>query len=231
MKVEGTKFTELEKNLGTKISNVSLEEIKVSVSPKTMMKQYADATYNRLQMLNPARAEQSSLSAEKLYDYFDFVLYHRIKMVGGDSRDLRSVRALNVPTWVEFVLSCVGIVTKFDYGLKLVPVYGEDVPSLTFDEAYAISTSLKFFEKDGLTIVQNAFPTSPDGDEDTMSFCIIDDVVMGMTPNQSPLKSYVAAFLGQKLLESNNFTALYRARYDEVAYIATQMLLSEAVWK
>jgi len=229
--IMGAMFPELEKVLGTKVSTGALVDVQVYVDPQKVIKRYAEITAERLHRLNPERAKVTALSAEDLYEYYKFLLHSRVSYAGGAKLEYRRIRLLNVPTWMEFALNCVGVVVDRDYGIKFIPKWDESEKVITLDQAFVTSDKLKFFERDGLPIVNTALSKDPEGDLDTMSFCIVDNTVMGRKPDQHVVKSYVAAFLGHKIIDTIALGWLYRIRYDDVNLIAEALMSSEAVWK
>jgi len=228
--VTGKQYQELETQVGTKVSTGGLEDIVIGIDPELVIRQYAELTANRISYLNPERAETVGITKEMIFDYLLFLLDARVKVVNGEKVAVHQLKVLNVPSWIEFVLNQIGVVVKYEYGLRIKPKL---IPKVTvkYEDALAVSTKLKAFERDGLVLVNTALSRKIDGDEDTMSFAVVDHVTRGLGPNQHPLKSYVACFLGQKLIDEMAWKVLFRVSYDSISVVMQQLLNSEAIWR
>lgn len=231
MSTDGTlnsKFSKID--LGTKVSTAQLDTIEVTVDPNLMVKQYAEATVARMQELNPTKFNSLEISVDLIFKYFAFLILSRVQQITGSLSYFRELQKMWIPVWVQFAISCVGEVIIQDYGLRLIPVAPTDFKLISKEEALQVSDLLAKFERDGLSIIQDAFPRTRNGDQETMAFAIVDKYVFGMKPDLHPLKSYVAAFLGQKLVQSQALGALYRCRYDDVNYVASQLLRENVLY-
>ena len=218
------------KNLdfGTKPSTVSMETVEVTINPEIMIGDYAKAIINELNRRNPIRFKSTiidgkSLDEELLDYYIKGLLQIRIESLTGTSINWRKAKQLAIPVFIQFVLSQVGIVIDHARGLKFQPTLHIEYD---IDKLLSISNALEFFMDDGVTMLKDAFPRTPEGDFDVMSMVIVNDYVMGQKDDHHPLSSYVSAFLGLKLKEETAYRMLYRVRYDDVSFI-TEMLMHE----
>lgn len=227
-----SKFTTID--YGTRVSTTELQQVVVEVDPAIIIKEYAKATLLEMNRMNPVRFQSVAevVTEESLAEYFSYLVCQRVKYVQGDVQDWRKMRTLWVPAWIQFALACVGEVIVTDFGVKFTPSVAsasKDLKDYVFEDASVISDILRMFKVDGLSVLDDAFPKTKDGQKDTMSLALIGSYVKGMWPVSHPIYTYVAAFLGFKILESTGFSMLYRCRYDEVSFIASMLLRDERV--
>lgn len=208
-------------NYGTKPTTVAMTTIDVVIDPNIMIGDYASAYANELHRLNPVRAKELSLSKEELFDYFSALLAIRVSGINGTLRDWRTVNLLAIPAWIQHTIAQVGNVVDRDRGLRIVPKFDMKYELVTLLET---SEKLLSFQSDGLSLHQNAFPRGVEGNEEVMGMVILNDYVHSIKLDAHPASSYVAAFLGAKLAQEQQFSVLYRVRYDDVNFIATQLL-------
>lgn len=211
---------------GTRLSSEKDIDVKVKIDPSIMVKDFAQAYAKELIRLNPARAKSDPITATELYTYFQGILALRVQMVNNDCKDYRAAKRLAIPTWIQFTISKVGLVFDRLRGLCFKPEMKFD---FKMDELLAISLRLQAYEVDGLGLHMDAFPRDWSGDLNVMSMAIIGDYVNSITDTPTPVHSYVAAFLGQKLVEEKTFSMLYRVRYDEYSYILQQLIHDKTV--
>lgn len=210
-------------NFGTKPTSAQLEQIDVTINPSVMLGDFAKAYAAELHRRNPLRAEQANITETELSKYFAQIISLRVQYVYDQCRLWRQIKQLNIPSWMQYVLTLIGRVIDYDYGLKIMPYFSEEV-DLNF--LLDVSLRLEAFKSDGVTMHKDAFPRSKDGDREMMTMAIIGDYVQSMREISHPIYSYVNAFLGMKLQEEQAFKILYRVRYDDVDFIR-QMLTSE----
>lgn len=225
----GSKFQGLD--YGTRTSAVDTEEIRVVVQPEIILNGWAEAYARELARLNPIKygTKATHVSGNELTAYFNTLLYFRIRQINDERIDCwRQLKSMAIPSWVEYMLTCVGIVYIRDYGLKIVPEMGETKP-LSMSEMLEISEKLRMYENDGLVLHIDAMPRSREGDADVMSYTIAGQFIMGMKICQ-PLSSYMAAFLGLKIQE-DKFMNLYRVRYDDLEFIKDQITYDQSLRK
>lgn len=205
---------------GTKPSTVKQEVVKVNVNPK-MVEKYAEAYVREAARCNPVAFEDVALSIEELFNYFKFLLKCRIECLQPEGCRLwRQLKACWIPDFFQFSLSMIGLYIDEAHGLKFVPVYEEEIESIDY---LSISEKIRFFTNHGLSATKDAMPRNEMGDPDVMGFVIIDNFTYGRKDTANPITSYVAAFLGLKLVEETTFKMLYRVRYDDVDFICDML--------
>lgn len=128
------------------------------------------------------------------------------------------IKKFYVPCFIEYMLRMIGKVVLRNRGLTLIPEAQE--PRITTDEASKISEKVGMFIDD-LQIVQNALPTTIEGDVDVMSSVLLTGYVRSMHEVQHVSSTYVAAFANFRLKEEAAFRVLYRVQYDDIGYIAS----------
>lgn len=209
---------------GTKPTTSKYEEVIVNMNPEIMLKDFAQAYHNELYRRNPIKAREVNVTVEELESYFTGILTLRIKSCSGAIKEWREMKKLNIPTWIQFVISRVGIVLDAVRGLKFIP-------SIEFDynigEMLDTSVKLQQFIVDGVTMHKDAFPRSEEGDMNVMSMAIIDSYVQSISEIPHPISSYVSAFIGAKIEEEAAFKMLYRVRYDDVTFIKSMLMHEE----
>lgn len=221
-------------DFGTKVSTDKLEVVEVKIDPITMTSEYASATLLEMQRMNPVKMEslQTTLTVEALSTYFAELVNLRIAQVLGKKIDWRAMKQLHMPAWIQFTLESIGEVILVDQGLRFIPAENETWEPVDMKALYAMSDLLRGFERDGLSVVSNGFKPSRDGDPETMTLCILDGYVKGLASVQShPVHTYVAAFLGQKIVQEQAFRVLYRIRYDDVQFIAQSLLHESSLFR
>lgn len=214
-------------NFGTKPTSASFELISVEINPKMMLNDYAKAYVQEFHRRNPARAEAVGLTEEELYDYFVGLIAIRIESVNGGCKAWREAKQLLIPSWIEFTLSQIGEVVDVDRGLRFIPTLNHPVE---IDKLLTVSDKLRAFIPDGVSLHKDAFPRGTEGDPETMSMAIIGQYVYSQSKDAHPIASYVASFLGFKLMEEATFKMLYRVRYDDISFIKSMLLREESVF-
>lgn len=214
-------------NFGTKPTTSELETIAVEIDPKLMLHDYARAYAMEFYRRNPVRAEAVNITEEELAEYFTSLVALRVQCVQGKCKLWREAKALLIPAWVEFTLSQIGEVVDTDRGLRFIPTFEKDVD---IDAMLSTSNKLRSFIPDGVVLNKDALPRGIEGDYETMSMAIIGNYVNSQSKDSHPIASYVAAFLGFKLLEETSFKMLYRVRYDDVQFIKRSLLTEGAIF-
>lgn len=205
---------------GTVPTSVKTEIIEVQIDPKLMVKDFAEAYAKELYRRNPLRAKEVNLTSAELYSYFTGILKTRVDSVNEECKYWRQAKQLLVPTWVQFVISRIGLVRDTQRGLIIKPVLDVKVD---IKQLLDVSNRLELFLEDGVALHKQAFPTVPEGDVDTMSMSLINDYVYGQSKVPA-VNSYIAAFLGFTLKRNTNFEILYRVRYDDVDFIRDMLI-------
>lgn len=209
-------------NFGTKPGSVKFEEISVVIDPEFMFRDMAAKYVEETYFQQPLKAKEAQLTEEEMDQYLRGLLAIRVESIHGKCKVWREAKRLYIPTWIQFILSQLGTVVDYDYGLKMVPVYDGkyDINALI-----ATSNKLGAFQ-DCLSMHKDAFPRGPEGDRNTMSMVVLDGFVQSRSKDAHPIHAYVTAFLGMKLEEDTAFRMLFRVRYDDAEFIKT-MLLNE----
>lgn len=229
---------EFDLDFGTVISTSSLETVEVEMDPELIMRDYARIFTRNLQRVNhdkfgdigfnmrlPHKQSKSISAEEAMFHYFKGILKIRIESVHDNCPNWKRAKALYIPAWLQFTISRVGEFIDRKHGLKFSPVFGEE-----YDMSWLLEFSEKLasFTEDGVEMFKDAFPRDREGSADTMSLAVIDNYVKGQHQVAS-INSYIAAFLGFKLKSDNNLAMLYRVRYDDVDFIASQLLATREV--
>lgn len=220
--------TESYRNLdfGTKPSTAEIQEVVVTVSGD-MVADYAAAYIREAQRLNPLKFQQLELTIEEVENYLLALLAIRIESLQpGGSPNWRSAKQMTIPSFFQFVLAMIGIVTDHIYGLKFIPTFTHEYD---IKEMLEISSKIESLIVDGLPASKDAMPRTIEGDKDVMSFVILGSYVFGRTENLAPIASYVAAFLGFKLQEEATFKMLYRVNYEDVAFIRDSLMHERSI--
>jgi len=217
---------------GTRVSTVDITVVSVTIDPTVILNDYAKATVQEMQRMNPEKyaSIESRCDAISLQKYFTFLLFQRVQYVSGEIHDWRQIRTLYMPAWIQFAISCVGEVVVQEYGLKFIPTLSREdcgLSDYTLNDALSMSDILRSFKFDGLSVLDDGFPRSKDGEKDTMSLALMGTYMRGPWPVSHPIYTYVAAFLGLKIMESNGLSMIYRCRYDDISFLATMMLHDE----
>lgn len=200
----------------TRPTSVPMETIIVEISADNLLGDYALAFVEECARTQPLRAQQVGLTVQEVRDYSTFLLHARVESAVGHLPQFSRYKMLYIPAFIQYCLSNVGVVVKYDVGLKMVPALSEKV-TMTIEEALVISDRIAAF-KDTLVIVNDAMPRTRDGNPEVMSAALIAGFVRAQE-KISPVSSYVSAFLGFKLREENIFQLLYRIQYDDVKMI------------
>ena len=114
-----------------------------------------------------------------------------------------------------------------DRGLRFIPTLKHPVE---IDKLLTVSDKLRAFIPDGVSLHKDAFPRGTEGDPETMSMAIVGQYVYSQSKDAHPIASYVASFLGFKLMEEATFKMLYRVRYDDITFIKSMLLREESVF-
>lgn len=224
-KNQGAEFSNI--NFGTTPTTSEFDIIHVTIDPDVMLGDYAKAYAKELYRRNPARYEASGLDEIALYNYFVGLLVIRIQAINGECKVWRQAKQLNIPSWIQFVISQIGVIRDVDRGLVITPVLEHP---FDIDKMLETSDILRMFTADGVVMHRDAFPRAAEGDVDVMSMALINGYVKSMTKLAHPIASYVSAFIGAKVVEEATFKMLYRIRYDDVSFIREMLLHEEKVF-
>lgn len=200
-------------------SSLPMEKVLVKISAENLLGEYARAFVAECHARCPLRAKEVKLKPDELMKYCEFLLQRRIAQVDGTITDLRRLKVLAIPAFIQYCLENVGVVRKTDVGLVMYPCYDAEV--ITFDEAMVISDKIVTFEQE-MTILLDAMPRNHEGNPEVMSTALIADYVRGMG-KVNPVSSYVAGFLGLKLVKENVYASLYRVVYDDIEFIRSAL--------
>jgi len=207
-------------DFGTKeSSSFPMERVEVQISAENLLGEYARAFVAHVRSEAPLRAKEVKLSQEEMTKYCEFLLQRRVEFVNGTIADLRRLKILAIPPFIQFCLENIGIVRKTEVGLLMVPVYQAEV--ITLEQAMVISDKIAAFEGD-ITVLFDAMPRSHEGNSEVMSTALIADYVRAQE-KVSPISSYVTAFLGLKLVQENVYACLYRIKYDDIEFIRSAL--------
>lgn len=221
-------FEEL--NLGTvQPTSVPSEVVEVQVGLDSLIGDYGKAFVNEAYRVNPLKAEQVQLTAEEMVNYANFLLDRRIKTVNLDCPDFRKLKALYIPSYLQYAISMIGRVDIRDKGLIMMPVLAPKTKIISFEEAVAISEKIGSFEHD-LQIVQNAMPRDIHGNKDVMSSAMVAGYIRALEKVEHVSSTYLAAFLGMQLKKEMAFQILYRVQYDDVAFIASVLTTQKGLF-
>lgn len=214
-------------DLGTaKFSVAPYDIIHSVIDPTTMVDGYAKAILDEAERMNPLTFDRVGLTEDELRRYLRFLLEQRVKSVEGTCHLWSKLKALWIPSFIQYVLTMIGVVDIKTSGLRIIPTIEEQ--GVTFEEALAVSDKLQYFEGE-LAMVKDAMPRGPEGDKDTMSTALIAGYMKSIAPVEHPIATYAAAFLGLKLAEEQTFQVLYRVQYDDINYLREVLLRSSEV--
>lgn len=218
--MEKTSFTNLD--WGTNQGRPRLTDvIHVMVSVEALAGKYVEALINQIEVKASLTQRKVNLTETELREYLNFLLTQRTLCCVNDCPNYGRLRALWIPSFWQFVLSCVGIYRDRKYAIEMRPVAAE--PSqMSFEDAKAISDKLANFD-DVLNLVYGAMPREVAGDKVVMTSAIIANQVYSMSDDATPMNQYVIAFVNGQLAKEAAFAALYRTQYDFVEEIALLM--------
>ena len=222
-------------DFGTTVTTSNFDTLTVSIDPSITIDDYSQAVVADLERRNPIRfsainAQLEGKGREPLAvlipQYIRILLSIRVQSINGSCPNWRQARELNIPPYIQYVLSQIGEVNDVDRGLKFTPSYEYQYD---IQEALEISSLIEIFSQDGVVLLKDAFPRSRQGDKETMSLVILNNYVMGIDRSH-PAKSYITVFLGMKLKEETELKALYRIRYDDIDFVKSMLLSEVAKW-
>lgn len=221
MSIEMNPFQNLD--LGTSApTSIKMETVKVEVSTGDLIGDYAAAFVNECARKAPLTFDKVGLTKEEVLGYCGYLMTKRIETIELTCKDWRKLKVLYVPSFIQYVLSCIGEVTDYSKGLKFVPKLATQ-SDLTFEKAVEVSDKIAAF-KEYVQLVRDAMPRSIEGDPDVMASAIIEGYVRSVEKVAHPAATYVTAFAAAKLAEECAFKSLYRIQYDDVDYIRHAML-------
>lgn len=211
-----------EQNWGTQsASPIRMERIEVVVSVDHLVKDYCAALVNKLENHATLLQQAMAIEEDELHDYLSYLLTQRCHQVAGKCKNWGALKQLWIPSYFQWILSCVGEYRDRSYAIHIVPVMDKD-SEMDYETAKAFSDRLGEFEC--VTPMERAaMPTGTQGDQAVMSCAIIDNTVRSMSRDVHPAQVYVAAFANMQLRKEAAFAALYRSQYDDLDTIAMQM--------
>lgn len=226
-------------NFGTVVTTSEYHDVEVVVDPEFMMKDYATAVVHDLERRNPVRFASVSRQAEEFFgrpfeavvsDYLTDLAKIRIQSVRDECKVWREAKQLAMPPYVQFAISMIGTVLDYDHGRRFVPYMESTDLALSTEQLFKVTELLRAFEGDGVVLLYDAFPKSKTGDQETMSYAIIDGYVKSIDKNSNPAKSYIAVFLGMKLQQESELKYLYSVRYDDIHYVKDRLIMELTKW-
>lgn len=233
-------------DFGTVVTTSTYTSVNVKVDPNYMMDGYSRAIDRDIQRRNPVRYDailndidkwitQAKEGQFNYNDMSEIISYYvvclckiRIQAVQNKCNVWRLAKQLGIPPYVQFALTMIGEVIDTVHGRKFVPEI-DDMMNVNIKLLIEISNLLKAFIDDGITLLFDAFPRSKEGDQDAMSYAIIDGYVKGIE-RKSIAKSYIAVFLGLKLKQETELKSLYSIRYDNAEYVRDCLLNELGRW-
>lgn len=213
---------------GTKsAAPIRTERVEVTVSVDRLTRDYCKAIVRHVCIEAEKVQAEVQLTEAEVQSYLSFLLTKRCQQIAGTCTDWGKLKSLWIPSYFQWILSCVGEYRDRQYAIDVIPVM--DKPSdLTLEEAFAISNKLGEFEH-VLHLVRAAMPTGTNGDQTVMSCVIIDNTIRSLRRDVHPGLTYVAAFANLQLRKETAFAALYRTQYDDLDTIAMQMSLKDCL--
>lgn len=216
-------------NLGdTRGISVPMETVEVTVSSEGLMGPFSQAFVTEAFRINPDRAKQVAITPEEVMAYSRYLLMKRVQTVHGTCSDFRRLKVLYIPSFLQYVLSMVGLVVDREYGLKLTPVFEEEC-TMTLEQAIQVSEKIGSFEHD-MQVVQDAMPREIHGHRDVMGSALIAGFVRSYQKVEHIAATYVTAFLDMKLKQEVNFAVLYRIQYDDLDFITAALLSQKGLF-
>lgn len=206
---------------GTKPTTVPLQTVQVLIEPTDLFKGFSRAFVAEASRVAYRKAEQVKLTEEEVEKYITFLLQQRVLCVLNMCDLYRKLKALYIPSWIQYNMSLVGEVIIREEGLRFIPTM--EKREFDFNEMLQISEKIGCFERD-LQIVRDAMPRSTQGDINLMSTAQIAGMIRSVKPVQHVSYTYSTAFLGMKLREEAMFQILYRQQYDHYDDIAAVLL-------
>lgn len=213
---------------GTDPRAVDFTAVEVLISPDLILGSYAKAFVAESIRVAPQIADHIKLTEDEVGQYCHYLITKRVQMVNQECADARRLRVLYIPSYVQFVISTVGIVVDRTFGLELKPKMLEE-SSMKFEQALEISNKIGAFV-DKLQIVQDAMPRDWHGDEDVMASALIDGAIRSYKVLTHPAATYATAFLGSQLKKDEALKALYRISYDDLGFIAAALTTQKGIF-
>jgi hypothetical protein len=217
-RMAGASYASIDLGNSKRIS-VPMETVIVEIDAHHLLNDYVRGFIREAASRNPWRAQQTELKERELMDYIDYLLTQRINYVNGNTVPWQSLKALWIPSFVQYALSLIGIVEDREYGIKLVPSMRAE-SKMKFSDAVVISDKLSLFDGE-FDMVRDAMPRDTSGNTSVMSSAVIGDYVRSYRVTEHPIYTYVAAMLDLKLQQEAAFQSLYRFQYDDIAFIHT----------
>lgn len=212
---------------GTKPTTTKLDYIDFEIHPETMVDDYADAYLRELRRRNPLKFIAVKDKLADIKTYFRGILKIRVQSITNDCPVWRQAKRLVIPAWLQFVISQIGQIVDYEYGLVITPKFDFDYD---ISEMLEFSNILESFMNDGVSMFKDAFPRDHKGDTEVMKMAVLDGYVKSMTSNSHPLSSYVNAFVGAKVSSVIECSMLYRVRYDDVSFIRSMLLNDSSIF-
>lgn len=204
-------------------TGIKMEKIVVKVSAEGLMEDFCKAFINEAARKMPLTAQQpNALTLPELIDYCRYLLKQRILVVQLNCKDWRKLKALYIPSFIQYLLDCVGEVVLHEYGIRFVPELDGEC-DLTFDQAAIISDKISAYLPK-LQIIRDGMPRKVSGDPDVMSTVIIADYVRSFRLVAHPQSTYLSALLNAKLANEAAFAALFRVQYDDMEFIRSAIV-------
>jgi hypothetical protein len=196
---------------------IAMEKVEIEIDPQEILGNYAKAFVNECYRNAPELVERINFSEEEVINYCKFLMKQRVDCVHQECRIWGKLKALWIPTWIQYNLSMIGEVVMVDKGLDIIPVMKDD-KFITYQEAYEISQRIHYF-RDYVQIVTDAMPRGIYGDKDVMTTAVVANYVRAQSKVEHVAATYVTAFLNMKLKEEVAMAALYRVQYDDIEFI------------
>lgn len=199
--------------------------IEVVVSNQEVSHAYADAFLREAERRDPQMFHIVGLTQQELYNYFDFLLDMRIKVIQNDCPEFRKLKTLWIPSYFQYVLSMIGVVKVRPFGLTINPIMEPRDTKYGVKQAFETSCKLSSFA-DKMLMMEDSMPREIYGNDDVMSCVLLAGYVKATKELKHPAATYVSAFVNMTLKKEAAFKVLYMIQYDDIDFI-TMALSSE----
>jgi len=212
-----------------------MQEIKVAVCAHTVAERFCRDFIAEAQRCNPLKFDVVKLTEEEMIDYTNFLLNRRVASVTHSCKDWRQLKSLWMPSFIQFVLRCLGEVIDYKRGRHVTLCWrdttpeGEPIRLISLQEAMKISDKIRAFQ-DELNLVDDAMPRGTEGLSDVMSCVELTNQVCSSKEMEHAVSEYVCAFAHMQLEKELSFAALYEIRYDDIDFIAMTLTQKEGVF-
>jgi hypothetical protein len=199
---------------------VSYDEVEVSFSTSSaVLQSYLDAQFSQYEATVSMSGGKLPFSKEVFIRYCATIVASRVNWAAGRKASVHPRSRTRVPAFLSTCLSSIGVVEIPEKGLRLVPVFKDEIEELTESEINRLSNQLSLLESRGFTFSEG-FVADKVGSVQVMTMQVIENSVLSTSAEAHPIASVIAGTFAVQGLALILGEQAFRVQYAELSQLA-----------